>query len=220
MVPVPASALLVVISAVVAFVAGVVLDPVLRRIPRVARGLPRGAFPPVVALATGTASAVAAGALALRIGPGAELVAVVVVVVIGTYLSVLDLRHRLLPNVVVVPAIVIGAALLLIAGVLDGRPGDGVRALLGGLALFALYLVLALVSPGGIGMGDVKFAALIGAVLASQGWRELLLGAAAGFALVAVIGGGLLLLRRVRRGTAVPFGPMMLAGAVLVLLIT
>ena len=87
----------------------------------------------------------------------------------------------------------------------------------GGLALFAVYLVLALVSPGGLGMGDVKFAAVIGTMLASRGWTELLLGAAAGFVLAALAAAVLLLTGRARRGTPLPFGPMMLAGAVLVL---
>ncbi|MBO0984271.1 A24 family peptidase [Rathayibacter sp. SD072] len=213
----PATAALVAISALVAFVAGTLLDALLRRVPRVERGLPPGRSSPALAVATGAASAVGAAALTATSPPSAVLAALVLLTVVGVQLSSIDLRHRLLPNVLVVPAIAVGGVLVLIASVVDGRPGDGLRALLGGLALFAVYLVLALISPGGLGMGDVKFAAVIGTMLASRGWSELLVGAAAGFALAALAAAVLLLTGRARRGTPVPFGPMMLAGAVVVL---
>lgn len=213
------SLVLVSVVAASAFVVGTALDAVLRRSARVEARLPPGRLPLAVAVLTGAGSAVVSGALAAGTGPSATLVALVAALVVATYLCVLDLRHQLLPNVVVVPAAVVGTALLLLAAVVDGHPESGIRAVLGALALFVVYLALALASPGGLGMGDVKFAALIGAMLASEGWRQLLLGAAAGFALAAVAGGTLLALGRARRGTAVPFGPMMLAGAVIVLLI-
>lgn len=215
---VPVSVVLVSAVAASAFVLGTVLDAVLRRIPRVEARLPPGRLPLAVAVVNGAVDAVVAGALTAREGPSATLGVLVLVIVVATYLCILDLRHRLLPNVVVVPAAVLGTALLLVSTAVDGRPESGVRAALGGLVLFAVYLLLALVSPGGLGMGDVKFAALIGAVLAYDGWRQLLVGAAAGFALAAVVGGALLVVRRARRGTAMPFGPMMLAGALIVLL--
>ncbi|PRY67502.1 leader peptidase (prepilin peptidase)/N-methyltransferase [Glaciihabitans tibetensis] len=94
---------------------------------------------------------------------------------------------------------------------------DAIRVVLGGLVLFVLYLVLALISPRGLGMGDVKFAAFVGIYLAFDGWDTLVKGAAAGFALAAVIGAGLIAFRRVGRGATIPFGPLMFGGAVLVL---
>ncbi|WP_230673379.1 prepilin peptidase [Rathayibacter sp. Leaf248] len=213
----PSSAALVVIAAVVAFAAGALIDAALRRLARVERGLPPGRSSAAVAIATGVVSALGAAALTSANRPSAVLAVLVLLTVVGVHLSVIDLRHHLLPNVLVVPAIALGGLLVLVASLVDGRPGDGLRALLGGLALFAVYLVLALVSPGGLGMGDVKFAAVIGTMLASRGWTELLLGAAAGFVLAALAAAVLLLTGRARRGTPLPFGPMMLAGAVLVL---
>lgn len=216
MIPVPA--VLALSAAAAAFVVAAALDGALRRFPRVGARLPPGRLPLGASLATGATAALVAGALAVRTGPSASLIALIAVVAPAVYLCALDLRHRLLPNVVVVPLSVGGTALLALASAIDGRPERALTAVLGALALFAVYLALALATPGGLGMGDVKFAALIGAVLASEGWRELVLGAAAGFALAAVAGGALLVLRRARRGSAVPFGPMMLAGAVIVLL--
>jgi leader peptidase (prepilin peptidase)/N-methyltransferase len=213
----PSSAALVVIAAVVAFAAGALIDAALRRLARVERGLPPGRSSAAVAIATGVVSALGAAALTSANRPSAVLAVLVLLTVVGVHLSVIDLRHHLLPNVLVVPAIALGGLLVLFASLVDGRPGGGLRALLGGLALFAVYLVLALVSPGGLGMGDVKFAAVIGTMLASRGWTELLLGAAAGFVLAALAAAVLLLTGRARRGTPLPFGPMMLAGAVLVL---
>ena len=77
----------------------------------------------------------------------------------------------------------------------------------------AFYLVLAIVKPGGMGMGDVKLAGVIGLFLGQLGWAELAVGAAAAFLLGGIAGIVLILVRRVGRGTSMPFGPWMLGGA-------
>ncbi|PLW66577.1 hypothetical protein C0036_22080, partial [Streptomyces sp. DJ] len=76
-------------------------------------------------------------------------------------------------------------------------------------------IVLFVVNPAGMGFGDVKLAAVVGAALGWYGWPVLLAGAFAGLLLGAVYGVGLVLLRRADRRTAVPFGPFMLAGALI-----
>lgn len=143
-------------------------------------------------------------------------------IVVGLWLSVIDVRQHRLPNRIVLPSIAVGAALLVLAALVDGQhraggaPGELVlRTLAGGALLFGVYLVLALVSPRSLGMGDVKFAALIGLYLAFDGWRTLLFGAAAGFAGAAIVGAVLLATRRVGRRAQLPFGPLMFLGAVL-----
>jgi leader peptidase (prepilin peptidase)/N-methyltransferase len=70
-----------------------------------------------------------------------------------------------------------------------------------------------------MGFGDVKLALGIGAVLGWYGWGTLLLGTFAGFLLGALYGGTLVVARRAGRRTTIPFGPFLIAGAYLGLLI-
>jgi leader peptidase (prepilin peptidase) / N-methyltransferase len=79
-----------------------------------------------------------------------------------------------------------------------------------------VYLILALISPAGLGMGDVKFSGLLGLALGWAGWQSVLLGVLAGFVLNAVVALLVMVIRR-DRGGEVPFGPAMVAGAALVL---
>ena len=104
---------------------------------------------------------VVAGCTALAVGitvwrlPGTwALVPFLGLVVVAVALSWIDLRERRLPNRIVLPAIAASVPLLLGAAVLDGDLARWLTALAGGAALFVLYLVLALVSPRGMGMGD------------------------------------------------------------------
>jgi leader peptidase (prepilin peptidase)/N-methyltransferase len=64
-----------------------------------------------------------------------------------------------------------------------------------------------------MGGGDVKLAGVLGLFLGWLGWPELGVGAIGGFLLGGLFGVILLLTGRARRGTAVPFGPWLLAGA-------
>jgi leader peptidase (prepilin peptidase)/N-methyltransferase len=82
-------------------------------------------------------------------------------------------------------------------------------------ALLAGYYAVATLYPGGMGFGDVKLAGLLGLYLGWLGWSPVLVGAFAGFLLGGVVGALLLATRRADRKTAIPFGPYMLAGALL-----
>ena len=79
----------------------------------------------------------------------------------------------------------------------------------------ALYLVLALIHPAGMGFGDVKLAGVLGAALGYLSYLALVIGAFVGFVLGAVLGLALILSRRGSRKSAIPFGPFMIAGALL-----
>lgn len=81
--------------------------------------------------------------------------------------------------------------------------------------LFAAYLVLAFISPAGLGLGDVKFSGAIGLLLGWYGWPYLIVGTVAAFVLNGLV--ALVALARVGRKAEVPFGPTMIAGAVLAL---
>lgn len=128
-------------------------------------------------------------------------------------LSVIDARTKKLPNRIVYPALVLAAVYLLVAGV-AGAPVDVAAAGIGLLAYGGGLLVVALVSPRGMGMGDVKLAALIGLVLGALGLRYVAVAAGLGI-LLGGVGAVAALLAGASRKQAVPFGPFLAAGAAL-----
>jgi leader peptidase (prepilin peptidase)/N-methyltransferase len=144
-----------------------------------------------------------------------DLVAAIVAPFLGVMiaLAVIDIRYKILPNRIVYPSLVIGAAAIAIGAVLDGGV-DAARAAIG----FAVYggslLLLALLYPAGLGMGDVKLVALIGLVLGSLSLAHVGVAAGVGIAAGGVFGVGALLVRRAGRKTQMPFGPFLAAGAV------
>ncbi len=164
--------------------------------------------PPVVELGTALLFVLAG----LRFGPW-ELPAFLFLAAAGVLLAVVDLQHHLLPNRVVVPSTGIGAVLLLVAALGDRGTDALLRAVLGAVVLFAVFLLLALISPRGLGMGDVKLAGLVGLHLGWIGWGAVVVGAAAGFVIQALVAVVLLAGRRIGLRSDLPFGPAMLLGA-------
>ena len=132
---------------------------------------------------------------------------------VGIALAMIDLDVRRLPDQIVLPSYLVALALLLAGSLVDGQPRLMIRALLGALALFAFYFLLALIYPAGMGFGDVKLAGVLGLYLGYLGWGSLIIGGFLGFALGGVVGGALSVIRRAGRKTMIPFGPFMLAGA-------
>jgi len=127
-------------------------------------------------------------------------------------LSAIDVRHRIIPNRIVYPAFAIFVAAIVVADVAGAGP-NAPRAALGTLAYGGGLLVVALVSPRGMGMGDVKLAGLIGLVLGALGLRFVAVGAGVGIVLGGV-GAIVALIAGARRKQALPFGPFLAAGAV------
>jgi leader peptidase (prepilin peptidase) / N-methyltransferase len=168
----------------------------------------------------GTTGAVFA-ALAWALGATAALPAFLYLGAVGVALAAIDLEHHRLPNALTLPSYVIGGALLALAVVLNA-PGSSwntyLRSLLGMGALFAFYFVLAMVYPAGMGFGDVKLAGVLGLYLGWLGWGPVIVGAFLGFLLGALTGLALLVTRRIGRKSRIPFGPFMLAGALLAIL--
>ena len=165
--------------------------------------------PPVVELGTALLFVLTAR----RCGLSWELPAFLTLAAAAALLAVIDLQHRLLPNRVIVPATGIGLVLLCAAALAE-RDGDAlVRALVAAVVLFAVFLVLALISPSGLGMGDVKLAGLLGLHLGWLGWGAVVVGGAAGFVIQALLALGLLVSRRIGLRGELPFGPAMLLGA-------
>ncbi|WP_344630620.1 A24 family peptidase [Streptomyces glaucosporus] len=166
-----------------------------------------------------TATAVACALVAAAVGVRPELAVWLLLVPCAVLLAVVDRRVHRLPDVVTLPLAAGSAALLGVAALLPGAGGSWVRALLGGAALGGAYLVLFLINPRGMGFGDVKLAIPVGVALGWYGWDVLLGGAFAGFLFGAVYGMSLVVARRASRKAAMPFGPFMVAGALVGLLL-
>ncbi len=170
---------------------------------------------PVVEAVTGTLFAL----VAWRLGADWELPAYLYLVAISVALALIDVDVRRLPDVIVLPSYVVMAVLLLLPAALDGRWDDLLRAAIGGLALFALYFVLAFINPRGMGFGDVKLASVLGMALGWLGWGVLGVGAFLGFLLGGLYGAVLIVVGKAGRKSAIPFGPFMLAGALVAVLV-
>jgi leader peptidase (prepilin peptidase) / N-methyltransferase len=156
--------------------------------------------------------------LTIRIGFSAELPAYLYLGAIGVALALIDIDVKRLPNVIVLPSYIVSAVLLAAAALVEQEWADLLRAGLGMAALYAFSFVLALVYPRGMGFGDVKLAGVLGGYLGWLGWAEVVSGGFLGFLFGGVVGGGLMLARRAGRRSMIPFGPFMLAGALVAIL--
>lgn len=151
--------------------------------------------------------------MAAGVGAIAETLAFLVLAGIGIALAWIDLDTHRLPDAIVLPSYPVIAVLLGVAGLAGGEPGAMLRAALGGGILWTAYLLMAFAYPRGMGMGDVKLAGVIGMALGWLGWPELAVGAFSAFLLGGVFALILAVAGRVKRGSGIPFGPWMLAGA-------
>jgi leader peptidase (prepilin peptidase)/N-methyltransferase len=171
------------------------------------------------ALLVSLATALVCAGLGLATGTRPELAVWLLLAPLGVLLAVVDFRVQRLPDVLTLP--LAGAALVLL-GVVAAVPehaGEWLTALFGALALGGGYFVLFLVNPNGMGFGDVKLALGLGAMLGWYGWSVVFLGTFAGFLFGGLYGMGLVVVRRAGRKTSIPFGPFLIAGAYVGLLI-
>jgi leader peptidase (prepilin peptidase)/N-methyltransferase len=165
------------------------------------------------------AAAATCGLLAWRVGAHPELAVWLLLVPAAVVLARVDLAVFRLPDVLTLPALGATAVLLGAAALLPRHGGEWVRALIAAAVLLLLYGVLFFVNPAGMGFGDVKLAPTLGLVLGWYGWGAVITGTFAGFVLGAGYGLVLVAARRANRKTALPFGPFMLLGALLAVLL-
>lgn len=215
--------LLVVACSFAGLVVGTLLTVVVERVPAKAplapavRGLladplsyPGKRHSPLLELSTAALFAAAA----LRFGADWALPAFLVFFAALLAVAVIDLEHYIVPNRIVASTLVVSVPLLGAAAALDGDWASLRHALLGAVVAGAGLLVINLISPRGMGMGDVKLAVVLGLFL---GWLDLahvVLGLFLGF-LLGALGGVLLIALRLRkRSDHVPFAPFLAGGAV------
>jgi leader peptidase (prepilin peptidase)/N-methyltransferase len=120
----------------------------------------------------------------------------------------IDLEHQIVPNALSYPGLILG----LLLAVPQGRFTDALFAAAGAGAFF---LLIAIVSGGGMGGGDIKLAAMMGAFL---GWPRIAVGLLFAFTLGAVAGLVLIALKRRSRKDPIPFGPALAVGGIIALL--
>jgi leader peptidase (prepilin peptidase)/N-methyltransferase len=170
---------------------------------------------PFVELLTGIAFAV----VGARFGYDGALPAFLVLVAGLIAVSAVDLELFLVPNRILLGVLALGGPLLVLAA----ATGDGWRdvrdALIGGAVGFLLLLAINLVSPRGMGMGDVKLSGVDGLFLGILGVGHVLLGLFLGF-LMGAVGGVLLIATGIRsRKDHIPFAPFLAAGALTAVLV-
>jgi leader peptidase (prepilin peptidase) / N-methyltransferase len=189
---------------------GAVLWPVRgRRCP--ACGRSASARYPVVQLLTAAAFA----GVGLRFGADWAVPAYLVFFTSLLAVSLIDLDLHIIPNRIVYPTIFASVPLLGVAAVAQGDPGRLGRALLGAAVAWVSLFVIHLVSPAGMGFGDVRLSFVLGLFLGWLELRSVLTGLFLGFLLGSVLGVVLIVVRLRGRRDHIPFGPFLAGGAVL-----
>jgi leader peptidase (prepilin peptidase)/N-methyltransferase len=169
---------------------------------------------------TVTAGALVTGLLGATIGPAPLLLVLLPAALLGILLSAIDLRCLRLPDPLVALLAVATMVPLSLGALLTGDPARLGRAALASLLSGTIYLVIALLPGGGLGLGDVKLATVLGFILGFIGWPALAAGLLAPHLINGPAALTLLLTRRAKRRTALPLGPALLAGALLGVLLS
>jgi leader peptidase (prepilin peptidase) / N-methyltransferase len=148
--------------------------------------------------------------LGAAIGPSPLLPGLLLAVAPAQLLAVIDLRCLRLPDPLVLLLALTGGVPLAVL-----RPERILPALLAGGAVLTAYLVIALVPGGGLGLGDVKLAGVLGLLLGLAGWPAVLAGVLAPHLINGPIALFLLVTGRAGRRRPLPFGPALLVGALI-----
>jgi leader peptidase (prepilin peptidase) / N-methyltransferase len=155
---------------------------------------------PVVELVTGVVFAL----VALSRGPHLELLVDLPFAATLIAVADIDLEHRIVPNRILAPMAVWAVAASAVV-----RTGKLPELLIAGAAAFTLLLLVALAYPGGMGMGDVKLAGVMGLCLGAPVAPALLIAFFTG----SIVGVGIMLRHGASaRKKAVPFGPFLALG--------
>ena len=155
---------------------------------------------PLVELATAGLFALAAA----RTGFDARLLPALVLCAALVAITGIDLDHQIIPDAITLPGVAFGFA----ASLLVGQP-HWLESLIGILLGGGLFFVIIVVSRGGMGGGDMKLGAMLGAFL---GWRMTLVAIMIAVLIGGVVAIGLLATGRRGRKQPVPFGPFLAIG--------
>ncbi|HEY2100093.1 MAG TPA: A24 family peptidase [Pseudonocardia sp.] len=164
-------------------------------------------------------TAVVLGLLGWRVGTRGELLIYGFVAVLGVPLAVIDWCEHRLPRALVWPQLAGTLAGFLVLCLVRQDFEPGLRAFAALAAASGMFLLLALVTAGGIGAGDVSLAAVVGLVTGWIGWAEVA-GALLAASVLGVVLAAVPATRRDddKRGIVVPFGPCLLLGTLVIVL--
>jgi leader peptidase (prepilin peptidase)/N-methyltransferase len=207
------SAAAIAVGALAGVAAGLVAEPLVRRLPagiedaleqpEWTRTLRR---PPTMEIVGAVLGAVAGWKIGLE-GP---LLPALLLIAFLIPITFIDIEHRVIPDRLVFPgtAVALGSWAIV-------DPGQLKEQILAAVIAFAVFLLMAIIYPAGMGLGDVKLALMLGAFLGSAVAPGLFLG----FLLSAVLSVAILV-KHGRKGgkVGIPFGPFMAAGGYLGLL--
>ena len=176
---------------------------------------------PGLAWKSALVSAACAALVGGAVGMEWALVILVPLVPLSVALAVIDWRTRLLPTRLVLPATGVAILLGLVGWVVSRDADDLIRAAIALVVVRSVFWVLWWFHSAGMGFGDVRLAALLGFALGQLGWGEVVVGVYSGFLVFALPGLLLAIARRDRAllKSAFPFGPFMLAGALIGVLV-
>jgi leader peptidase (prepilin peptidase)/N-methyltransferase len=160
-------------------------------------------------------TAILFGILAWRLGPHFDLLPYSGLAAVGVALAVIDVIEQRLPSPLVYSGLTVVGALFATSTALYSTMPSLLRALAGMAVLMVFYLVLALVSGGGLGAGDVKLGALVGITVGWMSWSSLITATFLGWFAAALMWLILRVARRRPRGSLLPMGPFILLGALL-----
>jgi leader peptidase (prepilin peptidase)/N-methyltransferase len=155
--------------------------------------------------------------LAVTVPVGASLPALLFVSALGVLLARIDVRVHRLPDALVLPSYPIAATCLAAASWARQDWPALLRAGIATITILAVFLALAMASS--FGLGDVKLAGLLAMTLGWHGWMLVATFVLAAFILGAAAALALLATRRATRTSQMPFGPTLLTGALLAVLI-
>jgi leader peptidase (prepilin peptidase)/N-methyltransferase len=145
----------------------------------------------------------------VALGPSADFAVAVVLLAALIAITGIDLQHQLIPDAITLPGILVGLLLNLATGRISW-----VESVIGILVGGGLFVAIILVSRGGMGGGDLKLGAMLGAFL---GWKALLFALFVAIVLGGVVGTVLLVTGLRGRKDPVPFGPFLAAGGAMAL---
>lgn len=142
-----------------------------------------------------------------------QLLPALVLAVLTMPLSLIDIAQHRLPNALTFTGILAGMITSLVSSLSTGSVAPFIYSLVFAFFSGLCFLTLNLLSRGGMGMGDVKLATMLGALIAPFGGSTLLAGFIFAFFLGAVIGVLLLVFKKATRKTLIPFGPYLVLGS-------
>jgi len=133
-------------------------------------------------------------------------------------ITFIDLDHYIIPTRIVYPTIFISIPLLVVAAAVQDEWANLERALIGAALAWGFLLIVHLISPRGMGFGDVRLSFVLGLFLGWLNLQHVFLGMFLGFLFGAISGLLLMALRRRDRKDHIPFGPFLAGGAVVAVL--